>query len=68
MSLARVLPRLAARLAYARRQHPEGASLPALRAEVAEVEAEPPGSAREADELLDVAVVALRLWLGERQR
>lgn len=59
---------LLARLTHARAKHPEGASFDALVEEVGEV-----ARARldrsvdqERSELLDVAVVALRLYLGER--
>ena len=64
-------PELAAitlRLAHARAKHPDGASFDALVEEVGEVararlERQPD---QEREELLDVAVVAMRLYLGER--
>ncbi len=56
---------LVSRLDYARARHPEGASFAALVAEVAEAMAEPAESERQRYELIDVAVVAIRMWLGE---
>ncbi len=64
----RMMVALGRRLAHARRAHPDGATLAALLEEVDEVLAEAPGTARERDELLDVATVAIRLWLGEEDR
>lgn len=61
------LNKLESRIRYARAVHPEGASFAALLAEYREAEAEDAGSERERDELLDVACVAIRLHLGERQ-
>lgn len=58
---------LEARIAHARDQHPQGASFDALVAELGEAaEARKRGdAAHEREELLDVATVALRLYMGE---
>lgn len=55
------------RLRHARAKHPAGASFDALVAELGEVaEARKLGDHDHArDELLDVATVAIRLWIGE---
>lgn len=55
------------RLTLARSKHPEGASFDALMSEVGEVADErlAGNPDREREELLDVAVVAIRLYLGE---
>ncbi len=55
------------RIGHARRKHPEGASLGALGDEVREVgyALVHEGPIRMRDELLDVATVAMRLYLGE---
>jgi len=55
------------RLRHARASHPEGASFAALLDEVDEAMAEEDESERQRDELIDVAVVAIRMWLGERE-
>ena len=58
---------LAHRLTLARSKHPQGASFDALLSEVGEVADErlAGNPEREREELLDVAVVAIRLYLGE---
>lgn len=66
MNLSAALDALYDRVRYARTRHPQGATLAALVEEVDEALAEPAGSRRERDELLDVATVAIRLYLGER--
>lgn len=59
---------LAERMAHARRWYPEGTTFTALVEELGEVARamDREGVDRERDELLDVATVAIRLWLGER--
>lgn len=54
-------------IVHARQKHPKGANFEALVAELGEVaEARKRGDqANERDELLDVATVAIRLWMGE---
>lgn len=65
---------LAARMAHARQAHPEGSDLTSLVSEVGEVAramyAEAPDQARDRarDELLDVAAVTMRLYLGETKQ
>lgn len=57
---------LANRLQHARKKHPEGADLWALMAELCEVfEEYGADSERYKDELIDVATVAIRIYLGE---
>lgn len=58
---------LANRLQHARKKHPEGADLWALMAELCEVfeEFNASDAERYKDELLDVATVAIRIYLGE---
>ncbi len=65
-NLALALADLTERIRQARIKHPTGASLMALQDEIVEVACEEPGTERERSELLDVATVAMRMYLGER--